>query len=133
MMWEMTPLLARPEITGVGYKDYAPYNAKEGRITWHEGKPCVSYRYLLWDPLYKHSPEGVAEAIVGLPTSPQTDMDSYALTNVHAWSFRGIGGPMEAVARTTELLPPKTRVAPAEELVVLLRENFGTPVDQIGK
>ncbi len=127
-MEQSAELLAQPEIMGVIYKDYSPYNAKEGRIFWHEGKPCVSYRYLLWDPSYKNSPEGVAEAIAGLPASPQTDQNSYALINVHAWSFEEIGGPMEAVARTTELLPPRTRVVTAEELIVLLRENFGVPI-----
>lgn len=89
----------------------------------------MSYRYLLWDPLPKNSPEGVAAAIAGLPASPQTDPNSYALINVHAWSYEAIGGPMEAVARTIELLPPKTRVVTAEELIVLLRENFGEPVE----
>ena len=127
-MEQSAELLAQPEILGVIYKDYSPYNAKEGRIFWHEGKPCVSYRYLLWEPSYKNSPEGVAKAIAGLPASPQTDQNSYALINVHAWSFEEIGGPMEAVARTIELLPPKTRVVTAEELIVLLRENFGVPV-----
>jgi len=35
---------------------------------------------------------------------------------------------MEAVARTIELLPPRSRVVTAEELIVLLRESFGVPV-----
>ncbi|MCU0522620.1 MAG: hypothetical protein MUF84_18245 [Anaerolineae bacterium] len=128
-MEQSVELLAQPEIMGVIYKDWSPYNAKEGRIYWYEGKPCVSYRYILWDPLPKNSPEGVAAAIANLPASPQTDQNSYALINVHAWSFGDIGGPMEAVARTIELLPPKTRVVTAEELIVLLRENFGEPVE----
>jgi hypothetical protein len=114
----------------VVYKDYAPYNAKQGRIYWYNGKPCVSYRYLLWDPEYKNSPEGVAEAIANLPSSPQTDPDSYALINVHAWSFKDIGGPMEAVKRTIDLLPPRSRVVTAEELMIILRDNFGTPVSR---
>ncbi len=85
-------LLAQPEIMGVIYKDYAPYNAKEGRIFWHEGKPCVSYRYLLWDPSYRNNPEGVAEAIAGLPASPQTDQNSYAFINVHRGRLRRSAG-----------------------------------------
>ncbi len=127
-MEQSVELLEQPEVLGVIYKDYAPYNAKQGRIFWHEGKPCVSYRYLLWDPLYKNSPEGVAEAISTLPSSPATDPDSYALINVHAWSFSDTGGPMEAVRRTIDLLPSRTRVVTAEELISLLRQNFGTPV-----
>ncbi len=129
-MDQSAELLAQADIMGVIYKDYSPYNAKEGRIFWYEGKPCISYRYLLWEPLAKNSPEGVAEAIATLPASPQTDPDSYALINVHAWSFEEIGGPMEAVKRTIDLLPPHTRVVTAEEFIVLLRENFGTPVSR---
>jgi hypothetical protein len=128
-MEQSAELLEQSEVLGVIYKDYAPYNAKQGRIYWHDGKPCVSYRYLLWDPDYKNSPEGVAEALAKLPDSPQTDPDSYALINVHAWSFKDIGGPMEAVKRTIDLLPPKTRVVTAEEFIVLLRNNFGSQVN----
>jgi len=129
-MEQSAELLAQPQVIGVIYKDYSPYNAKEGRIFWHEGKPCVSYRYLLWEPKRANSPEGVAEAIAQLPADPQNDPDSYALINVHAWSFKEIGGPMEAVKRTVDLLPRKTRVVTAEKFFVLLRENFGTPVVQ---
>jgi hypothetical protein len=129
-MEQSVELLEQPEIMGVIYKDYAPYNAKEGRSFWHAGKPCVSYRYLLWDPKYADSPEGVAEAIAQLPADPRNDPDSYALINVHAWSFEDIGGPMEAVKRTIDLLPPRTRVVTAEEFFVHLRAHFGTPVSQ---
>ena len=48
-MEQSAELLAQPQVMGVIYKDYSPYNAKGGRIFWHEGKPCVSYRYLLWE------------------------------------------------------------------------------------
>jgi len=122
--------LAQPQVMGVIYKDYSPYTAKEGRIFWYEGKPCVSYRYLPWESKPADSPEGVAEAIAQLPADPQNDPDSYALINVHAWSFKEIGGPMEAVKQTVGLLPRKTRVVTAEEFFILLRENFGTPVVQ---
>lgn len=126
-MNQSVELLEQPEVLGVLYKDYSPYNAKGGRIFWHNGKPCVSYRYILWEPKPANSPEGVAAAIARQPSSPQTDPDSYALINVHAWSFKDIGGPMEAVKRTIDLLPPNTRVVTAEELIILLRQNFGEP------
>jgi hypothetical protein len=132
-MEQSVELLEQAGILGVIYKDYSPYNAKQGRIFWHAGKPCVSYRYLLWEPLPAHSPEGVAEAIANLPASPRTDLESYALINVHAWSFKDIGGPMEAVKRTIDLLPRRTRVVTAEELIVLLRQNFGDPVGPTGR
>jgi hypothetical protein len=127
-MKQSVELLEQPEILGVIYKDYAPYNAQEGRIVWHKGKPCVAYRYLLWEPKRANSPEGVAKAIAELPASPRTDQDSYALVNVHAWSFEEMGGPMAAVKATIDLLPRRTRVVTAEELMILLRENFGEPV-----
>jgi hypothetical protein len=127
-MEQSAELLEQPEVLGVLYKDYAPYNAKGGRVFWRNGKPCVSYRYLLWEPKRANSPEGVAEAIGKLPASPQDDPDSYALINVHAWSFKAIGGPMEAVKRTIDRLPPRTRVVTAEEFIILLRNNFGQPV-----
>jgi hypothetical protein len=127
-MEQSVELLEQPQVLGALYKDYSPYHAKGGRIYWHNGKPCVSYRYILWDPRPANSPEGVAEAIGRLPASPQNDPDSYALINVHAWSFQQIGGPMEAVKRTIDLLPPNTRVVTAQEFIILLRNNFGQPV-----
>jgi hypothetical protein len=129
-MKQSAELLERPEVLGVLYKDYAPYNAKEGRIFWHNGKPSVAYRYLLWEPRQANSPEGVAEAIKAMPASPASDQASYALINVHAWSFEEIGGPMEAVKRTIDLLPRNVRVVTAESLIILLRNNFGTPVSE---
>lgn len=127
-MTQSAELLEQPEVMGVLYKDYAPYNAREGQVFWYAGKPCVSYRYLLWEPQPANSPEAVAAAIARQPAAPATDQDSYALINVHAWSYRDIGGPMEAVRQTVDLLPAGTRVVTAEELVILLRDNFGTPV-----
>ena len=37
---------------------------------------------------------------------------------------------MEAVKQCVDLLPPQTRVVTAEQLIILLRNNFGTPVDR---
>ena len=46
--------------------------------------------------------------------------DSFALVNVHAWSFGATGGPMGAIARTITQLPPGTRVVTATDFVALL-------------
>ncbi len=127
-MTQTIEMLEQPEVMGILYKDYYPYNKRQGEIFWHNGKPCISYRYLLWENFgYDKTPEGVANAIATLPASPVTDQNSYAIINVHAWSFHSIGGPMEAVKRTIDRLPPNTRVVTAEELIVLLRNNFGSP------
>ncbi len=40
---------------------------------------------------------------------------------------------MEAVRQTIDLLPPPTRVVTAEEFVILLRNNFGTPGPRQGQ
>jgi hypothetical protein len=105
----------------VFYKDYSPYNKKQGAVRWHNEKPCIAYRYLLWEPREDQMPEGVAKAIAELPARADSDLDSFALVNVHAWSFRDIGGPMEAVKQTIGLLPANTRVVNADEYVYLLK------------
>ena len=129
-MEQSVEMLERTEVLGVLYKDYSPYNLGNGAIFWHNGKPCISYRFLLWEPQEAGSPEGLAQAIAQMPAKPLMDQQSYALINVHAWSWKEIGGPMEAVKRTIDLLPPGTRVVTAEELVVLMCNNFGTPVQK---
>jgi hypothetical protein len=59
-----------------------------------------------------------------MPAAPRADKASYALVNVHAWSYGSRGGPLEAVRRTIALLPPHTRVVTADQLITLLRTNF---------
>lgn len=129
-MAQTAELLDRPEVLGVLYKDYAPYNLEHGAIYWHSGKPSISYRWLLWEPLSQNSPAGVAQAVEQMPARPTADQGSYAIINVHAWSWKEIGGPMEAIKRTISQLPPGTRVVTAEQLIILLRNNFGTRVPQ---
>jgi hypothetical protein len=124
-MTDARELLEQPEIEGVLYKDYDPYNKRKGAIAWHAGKPCVSYRFLLWEPQPDQLPEGVANAIGAMPAAADTSPDSYALVNVHAWSFKSVGGPMEAVRRTVDRLPKGTRVVAATQLVRMLKAQFG--------
>jgi hypothetical protein len=93
-------------------------------MMWHEGKPAVSYRFVLWENHAGGGVEEVAAAIAAMPASPQTDPRSYALVNVHAWSWAGMGGPIEAVNATIALLPPNTRVVLIEDFFTLLKENF---------
>ena len=114
--------LEQPEIDAVVYKGWY-YDSEKGRILWHRDKPCVSYRYLLWEPRPDKSPEGVAKGIATLPADPTQFEDSFILINVHAWSFKDIGGPMEAVRRTVDLLPDRTRVVTVPEMIWLLRHH----------
>ncbi|WP_442481388.1 hypothetical protein [Aeoliella sp. SH292] len=120
-MSEADALLDDPRVDAVFYKDYAPYNKKQGAVRWHNGKPCIAYRYLLWEPREDQMPAGVAEAIATLPARADSDPNSFALVNVHAWSFRDMGGPMEAIKQTIDALPANTRVVNADEYVHLLK------------
>jgi hypothetical protein len=125
---EMAPLLDLPETLGVIYKDYSPYNGHHGAMIWRNGKPCVSYRYLLWEGMSGASPSEVAASIAVMPAAASTETGSYALINVHAWSWASIGGPIEAVRRTIAALPANTRVVTANDLLTMLRNTFGRPV-----
>jgi len=116
------PLLEIPEMDGILYKDYSPYNRRKGEILWHRGKPCISYRCLLWNGLME--PEDVAREIRTLPASPRTDPQSYTFVNVHAWSYGAIGGPLEAVRRAIALLPAHARVVTADQAISLMRHHF---------
>lgn len=120
-------VVARPEVRGVLYKDYAPYNRFAGQLRWRSGKPIVSYRYLLWEEAGRGGtlrpdwlPEGVAKAVGRQGTEGE---DRFALINVHAWSFRDSGGPMGAIRRTMDQLPAGTRVVTVTEFLQLLQAS----------
>lgn len=128
-MDQSRPLLEQPQVLGVLYKGW-DYDAERGRVWWHEGKPSVSYRYSVREGRGEKSLREIADAIAAQPADPQHDENSYALIDVHAWSYGDIGGPMEAVKRCVDMLPEGTRVVTAEQLVILLRNNLGEPVDR---
>ena len=128
---DVVPLLQLPEVDGVIYKPYSPYNGLHGAMSCStdplgRDKFAVSYKFLLWEGANhpNDSPQAVAQAIGGMPSSPATDPASYALVNVHAWSWNSIGGPIEAVKQTIDLLPPNTRVVTINEFFALLNANF---------
>lgn len=131
--------LEQPEIQGVLYKDYAPYNRGRGAVRWHQGKPSVSYRFLLWEskdrkglPRPDWLPEGVADAVSRMPAGATAGVGAFALVNVHAWSFRDSGGPMAAVGRTIKALPPGVRVVTATEFFRLLALEARAPAGKKG-
>lgn len=128
---ETIPLLDLPQVHGVIYKAFSPYNRLRGQMLCHQDmtgqdKFAVSYRFLLWEsPSHPNdNPQGVADAIAQMPSSPQTDPGSYALINAHAWSWANIGGPVEAVKETIDLLPSNTRVVTVDDFFTLLNNNF---------
>jgi hypothetical protein len=121
--------LEQSQITGVIYKDYNDYNAKSGALRWHNGKPAMAFRYLLWNNgKISDSPPGVAAAINAAPASPKTDPRSYSLVNVHAWSTwlgNSYGaGAMDAAKWTVSQLGPQVRVVSVEELLGHLTQNL---------
>ncbi|MDX1932579.1 MAG: GxGYxYP family putative glycoside hydrolase [Capsulimonadales bacterium] len=120
---DVAALLALKNVDGCLYKDYAPYHRQKGRITWLHGKPCIAYRGLLWDGLM--SPEEAARMVSELPRRPMRDPDSYTVINVHAWSYGSSGGPLDAVRRTIERLPPEVRIVTADQILTALRRRFG--------
>lgn len=119
---DVKDILDLPEVDAVLYKDYAPYHRRNGAVWWHNGKPCISYRYSLWENMKGASPAELAEKISKLPADPQNNIDSYTLITVHAWSFGKIGGPINAIKQTVDLLPKGTRVVTAPELVGWMRK-----------
>jgi hypothetical protein len=119
-MDEVFPLLDRPEVKGILYKDLWPYEGRNGAIVWRKGKPCLSFKFALRER-DRQSPEKIAEEVAKMPASPKTDEASYALVTVLAWQ----DDPLGEVQRTIELLPKNTRVITANQMISMLRENFG--------
>ncbi|BCM89307.1 hypothetical protein IAD21_01152 [Abditibacteriota bacterium] len=119
---ETIPLLDQPIVSSVIYKDYSPYNGRHGAIMWHRGKPCLSYKFMLWVNLME--PNDVAREVAQMPTDPLNNEASYALVNLHAWSWGDQGGPLVKVQETIDKLPPNTRVVTATQLMQMLTENF---------
>ncbi len=124
---EAAPLMDIPFAEGVLYQDYSPYNRHGGKDYWRRGKPCVSFKFMLWEGNGEGdmNPQELAQAIGGMPTDPFRDEYSYALVAVHAWSWAEMGGPLEAVRRTIAQLPSNTRVITADQMVGLMRRNLG--------
>lgn len=118
--------LEQDAVSGILYKDYAPYNKRQGAVAWHAGKPAVAYRFLLWEEKRADGtlrpdwlPSGVSRAIAEIPAA-ETGEAGFALINVHAWSFRESGGPMGAIRQTVQMLPETVRVVTATDLFRLL-------------
>ena len=113
-MSETAPFLRLPEVDGAIYKDYSPYNRRKGEIWSRNGKVCLAYRFVLWNGLTE-IPQ-LVDQVKEMSDDPKK-LESFALVNVHAWSFRDIGGPMEAIARAIKDLPAGTRVVSASQLL----------------
>ncbi len=122
-MGESVPMLRLPGVEGAIYKDYAPYNRSGGAIVWSGGKPSISYRFLLWEG--RVGPDQLAAAVAKMPADAPDSEASYALVQVHAWSFSKVGGPLEAVRQAIAAFGPETQVVTADQLIRLMVRQFG--------
>lgn len=117
------PLLDQPEVKGLLYKPFYPYDGGKGRIVWHNGKPIMAFKFMTWPQ--RNTLEQMVAKIAQMPASPRTDENSYALVSVCAWHHEDIGGPMEAIRRVIDMLPKDTRVVTANQLIDMMSETLG--------
>lgn len=115
--------LAQPNIDGLIYFDYAPYDKEHGRITWAHGKPVVSAAAQLWGGAKNSSPD----AIVARLNKAARDSHStrgYSLVVVHAWTHtaadvvalaRRLDSGVEVVAPDEFFQRIRANLAPAPE------------------
>jgi lysophospholipase L1-like esterase len=113
--------LRQPQIDGLIYLDYAPYNKGQGRIVWAEGKPVVSARALLWSGLRGGDPASVIRQL-NAAHRDLTSADGYTIVSVHAWSQTL--ADVEAVVRQLE---PGVRVVTPDVFFATLRANLRPP------
>jgi hypothetical protein len=128
-------ILDEPNIMGIMFKTYDDYyKGRDGKLDWHNGKPILSAKYALWDGA--DTAQSIANSLNADPHRDGLhDSASYSIVVVHAWSTlgptgTGSGNPMSNLNQLTQWLDPtKVKVVTLEELMVHLRNNFGTPLD----
>lgn len=128
------PILDAPEVMGMMFKTYCCYyKGRAGALEFHHGKPILSVKYSLWDGA--DTALSIAQALNADPhRDARNDPASYSIVNVHPWSTlgptgSGSGDPMSNLNQLVQWLDPaKVAVVTLEELMVHLRNNFGTPL-----
>ena len=114
-------ILDDPQVMGMMFKTFCcGYKGLHGLIHWYNGKPCVTVKHSLWDG--HDTPEAVINALNSAPRDPIHDQGSYSIVNVHPWS----GDPMSKLDYIARSLDPSVKVVTLEELIIHLRNNFGT-------
>ncbi len=130
----LSQILDDPAVMGIMYKTYdAYYKGRNGQLQWHNGKPILSVRYSLWDGA--DTALSIANALNANPNRDGlNNAASFTIVNVHPWSTlgpdgTGTGDPMSNLNQLVEWLDPsKVAVVTLDEMMVHLRNNFGTPV-----
>lgn len=124
-------MVERPETLGLMLKTGPAYAGLHGAIYWHEGKPIVSTKYTLWDGF--DSPNEIIASLNAAPRDPLHNQASYTIVNVHPWSTSladgGQGDPMSNLKYIVGGLDDAVQVVTLEELMIQLRNNFGSAVD----
>jgi hypothetical protein len=128
------PILDDPQVMGMMFKTYCCYyQGRYGILDWHNGKPILSVEYSLWDGA--DTAQSIANALnASTHQDAIHDPASYSIVNVHPWSTlgptgSGSGDPMSNLNQLVQWLDPtKVEVVTLEELMVHLRNNFGTPL-----
>jgi hypothetical protein len=116
------------------FKTYTnAYKGRNGALEFRNGKPILSVKYSLWDG--NDTALSIANALNADPNrDPVKNRASYTIVNVHPWSIQGpsgggSGNPMSNLNQLVQWLDPaKVQVVTLEELMVHLRNNFGTPL-----
>ena len=121
---KLSVLLDDPQVMALMYKTYGQYyKGRDGAIDWINGKPILSVKYSLWDG--SDTADSIANAINNSSHyDPLNDQASYDIVNVHPWS----SDPMGNLKYLVDHLNSNVEVVPLDELMILLRANFGTPV-----
>jgi hypothetical protein len=120
--------LSQPNIDGLIYFDYAPYDKYRGRIAWARGKPVVSAAMQLWGPgghastpakPSRNSPDAVAARLNRAPRDPYSEK-GYSLVVVHAWTHT-----VADVAALAARLDPGVEVVAPDEFFRRVQANLG--------
>jgi hypothetical protein len=131
---KLTPILDQDQVMGIMFKTYDNYYRRNAAIDWYNGKPIMSVKYSLWDGA--DTAQSLAAALnASTHTNAIDDQLSYDIINVHPWSVNGptgagsTGDPMSNLNQLTQWLDPsKVEVVTLEEMMVQLRNHFGTPL-----
>ena len=137
---KLYPLLDESQVMGMMFKsqDGGYFNSYEppGTIDWHNGKPIVSIRYSLW-PGYDTA-LSIANALnSSTHKDPLNDQASYSIVHINPYYVlgpdgTGSGDPMSDLNWLVQQLNSSVDVVTLEELMIHLRNNFGTPVLALG-
>ena len=127
------PIVDEAQVLGILTRIGDVGKDRDGAIEFHNGKPIVSVKYSLADG--SDSAFSIANALnANTHLDPVHDVLSYTVVHVSPWTAvgpqgNGIGTAMGDLNQLVQWLDPnKVQVITLEQMIVDLRNNFGTPV-----